>query len=172
MKVYVVRHAEAETQRPGQRDAERALTQDGRAEFEQVVAGLGSLGIRLDRILSSPLLRARQTAEILARALPGPAPTEIEALAPGGSFEAVFRALHDRPSAAGVALVGHEPALGALVSLAATGIASDGIPLKKGGVAYLKFAAGTRPQGATLGWLLTPKQLRRIAKGPSATPPR
>jgi len=165
VKVYVVRHGEAEEQRPGRRDAERELTREGRAQFEQVVEGLVALGIRLDRILTSPLIRARQTAEILARALPGPTPTEIDALAPGGSFEAVFRALRDPASEAGVALVGHEPALGALVSLATTGIASDATPLKKGGVACLKFAGEPRAKGATLGWLLTPKQLRRMAEG-------
>ncbi len=163
MKVYVVRHGEAEEQRPGRPDAERELTREGRAQFEGVVAGLAVLGIELDRILTSPLIRARETAEILARTLPGPNPVEIEALAPGGRFEAVFHAL--REPAQAVALVGHEPALGALVSLATTGIPSDAMPLKKGGVACLKFAGSPRPKGATLGWLLTPRQLRRIAEG-------
>ncbi len=163
MKVYVVRHGEAEEQRPGRPDAERELTREGRAEFEGVAAGIASLGIGLEKILTSPLIRARQTAEILAEALKGPKPVEIEALAPGGSFEAVFRALRD--PAQSVALVGHEPALGALVSLATTGVATDGMPLKKGGVACLKFAGSPRPKGATLGWLLTPKHLRRIAEG-------
>ncbi|HKE11212.1 MAG TPA: histidine phosphatase family protein, partial [Myxococcota bacterium] len=92
MKVYVVRHGEAEEHRPGRRDEERELTRQGKAEFEQVVAGLAALGVRLDAILTSPLIRARQTAEILARALPGPAPVASDALAPGGSFESVFRA--------------------------------------------------------------------------------
>lgn len=164
VKVYVVRHAEAEEVRPGRRDAERELTRQGRAEFEQVVAGLAALGVRLDTILTSPLIRARQTAEILARALPGPAPTEIDALAPGGTFERVFRALRDPAHESGIALVGHEPGLGALVSLASTGVASDGTPLKKGGVACLRFEGEPRPKGATLAWLLTPKQLRRLAK--------
>ena len=163
VKVYVVRHGEAEEQRPGRPDAERELTREGRAQFEGVAAGLAALGIGLEKLLTSPLIRARQTAEILAEALKGPKPVEIEALAPGGSFEAVFRALRE-PSQS-VALVGHEPALGALVSLATTGLASDGMPLKKGGVACLKFAGQPRPKGAILGWLLTPKQLRRIAQG-------
>jgi phosphohistidine phosphatase len=163
VKVYVVRHGEAEEQRAGRPDAERELTREGRAQFEGVVAGLAAMGIALDKILTSPLVRARQTAEILARVLPGPKPVEIDALAPGGSLEAVFRALRD--AAPGVALVGHEPALGALVALATTGVASGAIPLKKGGVACLKFAGEPRPKGATLGWLLTPKQLRRMAEG-------
>jgi phosphohistidine phosphatase len=165
VKVYVVRHGEAEEQRPGAGDAERELTREGRVQFEQVVGGLAALGIELDKILTSPLVRARQTAEILARVLPGPKPVEIDALAPGGRFEAVFRALRDPGSGSGVALVGHEPALGAFVSLATAGIASDSTPLKKGGVACLKFAGEPRPKGAILGWLLTPKQLRRLGEG-------
>ena len=165
MKVYVVRHAEAEEQHSGGGDAERELTREGRAQFEQAVGGLAALGIGLDKILTSPLVRARQTAEILARILPGPKPVEIEALAPGGRFEAVFRALRDPDTGREVALVGHEPALGAFLSLATTGIASDGTPLKKGGIACLKFPGEPRPKGATLAWLLTPKQLRLLGEG-------
>ena len=164
MKVYLVRHAEAEDQRPGRRDEERELTEPGRSDFEEVVAGLAALGIRLDRILASPLIRARQTAEILARALPGPRPAELVALAPGGTFEGIFRALRDPGGDSRIALVGHEPSLGALVSLATTGVASDGTPLKKGGVACLRFSGEPRPKAATLAWLLTPKQLRRLRK--------
>jgi phosphohistidine phosphatase len=164
VKVYLVRHAEAEDRRPGRRDEERALTAQGRSDFEQVVGGLAALGIQFDRILTSPLVRARQTAEILAGVLPGPRPAELNALAPGGTFEDVFRALRDPGGESRIALVGHEPSLGALVSLAATGIASDGTPLKKGGVACLKFAGEPKPRGATLSWLLTPKQLRRLRK--------
>jgi phosphohistidine phosphatase len=164
VKVYVVRHGEAEEHEPGRRDEERELTGPGRAEFEQVVAGLAVLGVRLDAILTSPLIRARQTAEILARALPGPPPAQADALAPGGSFESIFRALRSPDAEARIALVGHEPSLGALVSLATTGVASDGTPLKKGGVACVKFAGTPRPKGATLAWLLTPKQLRRLGK--------
>jgi len=160
VKVYLVRHGEAEEQRSGRSDEERELTREGRVQFEGVVAGLAALGIGLDKILTSPLIRARQTAEILAQALPGPKPQEIAALAPGGSFDAVFRALRDPLS--GIALVGHEPALGTLVSLATTGVASSALPLKKGGVACLKFSGEPRPKAALLGWLLTPKQLRRI----------
>jgi phosphohistidine phosphatase SixA len=76
----------------------------------------------------------------------------------------VFRALRSPVSESRIALVGHEPSLGALVSLATTGTASDGTPLKKGGVACLRFAGTPRPKGATLAWLLTPKQLRRLGK--------
>ena len=164
MKVYVVRHAEAEERRPGRRDDERELTGEGRAEFEQVVSGLAALGVRLDKIFTSPLIRARQTAEILARGLPGPVPTEIEALAPGGAFEGVFKALREAGSDLAIALVGHEPSLGALVSVATAGVPSEGTPLKKGGIACLRFPGEPRVKGAILAWLLTPKQLRRLGK--------
>jgi phosphohistidine phosphatase len=165
MKVYVVRHAEAEERRSGQDDETRELTREGRAQFVTAVGGLKALGVEIERILTSPLVRARQTAEILARVLPGPKPVEINALAPGGSFDAVFQALREPASGSGVALVGHEPSLGSFVSLSTAGSASDGTPLKKGGVACLKFMGTPRPKGATLSWFLTPKQLRLLGEG-------
>ncbi len=162
VKVYVVRHAEAEEGGGGRPDAVRRLTRDGRQAFEEGVRGLAALGVRLDRIFTSPLLRARETAAILAATLPGPEPTVLDSLGPAGGIEAVLRSLRDE--AERVAIVGHEPALGHLVALATTGVAADGLPLRKGGVACLAFPGSPRPRGATLSWLLTPKQLRRLAR--------
>jgi phosphohistidine phosphatase len=163
MKVYVVRHAAAEDAGPGRGDAERRLTSEGRRDFEESVRGLAALGVRLDGIFTSPLVRARETAAILAATLPGPLPEVLDVLGPAGGIEAVLRAL--RGAADRIAVVGHEPSLGHLVSLAATGVATDGMPLRKGGVACLAFPGTPRPKGATLSWLLTPKQLRRLASG-------
>lgn len=160
LRLYVIRHAEAEDTPPGARDADRRLTQKGREDFARGVEGLRQLEVSLERIFCSTLVRARETAALLAEGLPGPEPEPLEELAPGAALEDLLRAL--RGSGERVALVGHEPGLGRLVSLAATGRASDGTPLHKGGVARLDFAGALRPDGAVLSWLLTPKLLRRL----------
>lgn len=162
MDLYLVRHAEAEPTPPRGGDSERRLTAAGRHEFTRAVAGLRELDIELVRILTSPLLRARQTAEILHEQLPGPAPEEWPLLAPGGGLERLLQGLRDAGGA--VALVGHEPGLGRLLSLAVAGSAGDGTPMRKGGVARIQFEGPPRPGTGCLVWLLTPKLLRRIGR--------
>jgi phosphohistidine phosphatase len=161
MKLYVVRHGVAEDPAPGRSDEARRLTGEGRRDFARGVEGLARLGIELERVLTSPLVRARETAEILAKGLAAPDPELCPELAPGVTSEAVLRAL--RGAGERVAVVGHEPGVGFLVSTAAFGSATDATPLRKGGVACLEFAGPPRPGAATLAWLLTPKQLRRLA---------
>ncbi len=162
MELFVVRHGEAEDEAPHGGDAARRLTDEGRRKFAEGVAGLAALGVELDRILTSPLTRARQTAEILSRELRGPEPEEQPLLAPGGSLERLLAAA----GAAGesVAVVGHEPGLGRLVSLAVTGRTGDGTPLRKGGVALVSFAGDAHPGRGRLVWLATPKLLRRLGR--------
>jgi phosphohistidine phosphatase len=160
IELYVVRHAEAEDPPPGMRDAQRRLTEKGRRDFTRAAQGLAVLEVGLDTILTSPLVRARETAEILAKELGGPEPRLEDDLAPGGSLEALLRGLRDQGSR--IAVVGHEPGLGHLVSLAASGRVTGGTPLRKGGVARLDFPGAPQPGAAVLSWLLTCKQLRRL----------
>lgn len=160
MKVYVVRHGIAEDGGPDLADEARRLTDEGREEFGRVVEGLGVLGVRLDRIFTSPLVRARETAELLRSGIRGPAPEPMPDLAPGGSLDRVFRSLDGAGDR--VALVGHEPSLGFLVSAALFGEPTDATPLRKGGVACLRFSGPPRPGRAVLGWAATPRQLRHL----------
>jgi phosphohistidine phosphatase len=162
MELYLIRHAEAEDSPPKGGDAERRLTPAGRHDFARVVAGLRKLDPELTRILTSPLIRARQTAEILQEQLPGPRPEEWALLAPGGSLERLLQQL--REAGDSVALVGHEPGLGRLVSLAVGGRAGDGTPLRKGGVARISFDSAPKPGGGRLLWFLAPRLLRRIGR--------
>lgn len=163
MRLYLIRHGESEEVAREGGDAGRRLTHEGRRDFAEEVAGLARLGVSLTQILTSPLVRARQTAEILHGELPGPAPEAWPMLAPGADLEAVLDRLD--PSEEAVALVGHEPCLGRLVSLAIAGRESDGTPLRKGGVARIDFAGRPRPGAGRLAWLATPKLLRRIGRG-------
>jgi len=160
VRLYLVRHGKAEDVGPDGTDGARRLTEEGRRDFRRGAEGLASLGVRFDRILTSPLARARETAEILADVVDGPAPERLEALAFGDEAEilaAVARAGEE------VALVGHEPTLGKLVSLAVCGRVGGGTPLRRGGVACIDFARNAAPGRGVLAWLLAPKQLRRLA---------
>src|SRR5689334_1713675 len=77
MHLFFLRHGDAEERRPGLRDADRHLTPDGKAEMRQVAAGLAALDVTIDRILSSPLPRALETAQIAAEALAIPSDAVI-----------------------------------------------------------------------------------------------
>ncbi len=163
MRLYLVRHGEAEEVAREGGDAGRRLTPEGRRELGEGVAGLSRLGTELTQILTSPLARARQTAQILHTDLRGPEPEVWGLLAPGADLDGVLAQLDASQEA--VALVGHEPCLGRLVSLAVTGREADGTPLRKGGVACIDFQGTPRPGAGRLVWLLTPKLLRRIGRG-------
>jgi phosphohistidine phosphatase len=128
-----------------------------------VVAGLGWMGVTLDEIYTSPLTRARQTAEILAAHLPGAPPVKIfEELTPGRDVAGVRAELARRVKRLRVALVGHEPDLGALAAVLSG--ASRPIPFKKGGVCRIDLdgLASARP-GAVI-WVLPPKILRKAGQ--------
>jgi phosphohistidine phosphatase len=161
--VYLVRHGVAEDAPPRGGDAERRLTTEGRREFARSVVGLRRLDVALTRILTSPLVRARQTAEILQEQLPGPSPEEWLLLAPGGSPDRLLASLRGAEGDA-VALVGHEPCLGRLLSLAICGRPGEGTPLRKGGVARIEFDEAPKPGGGRLVWMMTPKLLRRLGR--------
>ena len=115
IEIYLVRHGLAAERGPKYPDDRlRPLTPAGVKKFAESVPGLDELGVAVDFVLTSPLVRARDTATLLAAGLkPKPAMTEIEALAPGGRHQAVIEAIkthakrHRR-----LALVGHEPEIG------------------------------------------------------------
>src|ERR1700752_3611674 len=114
MNLYLVRHAIAENTAASGRDADRALTADGKAKMRRAAEGLRASGLRLDLILTSPFPRAAETPEILARA---PGGTETHALAEpaaGADVAALLSALRPYRQVEELALVGHQPDLGLL----------------------------------------------------------
>lgn len=154
---------------PGMPDAERPLTEEGVRRTRQVVQGLGQLGITCDRIFTSPLVRARQTAEIAAQVLGLEDRVEEWAeLGAGGSNEAL---LHRLQTAArqrrlrAVLLIGHEPQLSELTSLLLSGRPDLSVDFKKAGICCLQGGPTPRWGQATLRWLLTPGQFRLLGKG-------
>ncbi len=161
--LYLVRHAEAADRSDAYPDDDlRPLTPDGMTRFRAEVRALGELGVSIDRILSSPLVRARQTAEILSEVQPGHPPVLIaDALAPGGSAARVFRDLARLTGDREVALVGHEPGIGQLAGRLIG--ASAGIPFKKGAVCRIDVDRLPPAGPGRLRWFLPPKAMRKIA---------
>ena len=114
-------------------------------------------------MLTSPLVRTRQTAEVVASALdPRPHIVTAESLAPGGTFQSVMADLEKQAKKTRLALVGHEPGIGELAARLIG--ARQPIEFKKG--AICRIDVGTLPpQGpGALRWFITPKTLRAIRK--------
>jgi phosphohistidine phosphatase len=165
MNLYLMRHGIAvAADQPGMGpDSERPLTPKGVKRMRRVARGLRRLGISFDTILTSPLVRARQTAEIVAETfgLEGRL-EEISELAPEKSVDQLIAGLtrfHERED---LLLVGHNPLLIRALSFFMSGKDSLEIELKKGGIGCVETDG--LPPGApgTLHWFLTPKQLRRL----------
>lgn len=161
--LYLVRHAIAAERGPAwPDDALRPLTHKGKARMRQVVAGLAALGVRVDQVITSPLTRAAETAELLVEGLqPTPTLAVTTALAPGQPLEALLRALEPYDRADAIALVGHEPDLGE-VAASLLG-AQEPLPFKKGGVCRLDFVRLPPHGHVRLVWHATPRMLRGLA---------
>ncbi len=169
MELFVIRHAIAEPLGKENEfsDEKRALTDEGRTRMREVVKGLVKLGVELDLIMTSPLARAVETAEIVATAV-GLSKKEIKQsanLAPGASAAHLFAEIKSQAGVEAIALIGHQPDLGSLISRI---IQSDGgvlsIQLKKGSVCCLSVSETVPTLRGDMVWLLTPRQLRLVAK--------
>jgi phosphohistidine phosphatase len=162
MQLLIIRHAIAEDPAAHANDSERPLTAKGVERMRQGAMGLKRLVPRVDVLATSPLRRARQTAAIVQDALDAPKPMMRDELAPGHAPAALADWLGFLPPAGVVAIVGHEPHLSELVGWLTTGEAISLIELKKGGACLLGIEGGPRAGGATLQWLLSPRQLRLL----------
>jgi phosphohistidine phosphatase len=165
MDLYLIRHAIAENPSPGRwpDDGLRPLTEEGERRFRKAARGLARLSPPVGVVLASPYVRAWRTAELLAEEVGWPAPERCPELEAGRSALDAVSALKGLPGPDAVAMVGHEPQLGELASLLLTGSAhAAAIQMKKGGAVWLLLGEGPRPASAVLGWLLTPRVLRRL----------
>lgn len=168
MKLMLVRHATAVPRgTPGVPDDERPLTSDGKAEFRVAARGLARIAHPPDVLLTSPLPRARVTAEIVARAFGRIEPT-IEPALVSGSVDAIVVALKTHGIAETVAVVGHEPALSVLIARLLGVSEHDGLTFEKGGAALVDLPDGPSAGGRLI-WFLEPRILRILASraGPS-----
>jgi phosphohistidine phosphatase len=168
MILYIVRHASAaQAGPPGAEgdDSQRPLTSKGRAKMYRIAQGLRQLTATIDLILSSPYLRATQTARILAKTyeLGKEHVVLTDNLTPGASAQDLINEINGRHAGVGnLALVGHQPSLSRLAALLVAGDPGASIELKKGGVCRLSIETLRTGRCATLDWLLTPAQLIEI----------
>ncbi len=159
MDLYIIRHADAQPLGEGgiRDDAQRPLTTAGHAQCEPLATALHQQGVRLERLVTSPLLRARQTAEGLLKHLAGPAPVlhTCDHLAPSGKRRKLTRFLRGL-GAQSVGIVGHMPDLSLYLGWL-IGAKKAQVDLAKSGIACLHFEDEPGKGAGTLLWLATPK---------------
>lgn len=159
MKLILIRHARAEERAIFRRDRTRALTEDGRRRMRKAARGLYALLPGISQIATSPFLRARQTAEIVAVAYHGLEIAPLPALVPGEAARTLLVWLRAQPEDAVLALVGHEPDLGRLAGWLLCGKPSGFMKFKKGAAALIEFAGAPAAGKGMLAWLLSAAQL-------------
>jgi phosphohistidine phosphatase len=163
-ELYLIRHAVAEERGEAwPDDTKRPLSDDGAARMRKAARGLARLGVTFDVILTSPLVRTRQTAELVAAAYePKPPIVAVESLAPGGSVQAVAADLEKHARRRRIALVGHEPGIG---ELAARFIGSrHPFEFKKGAVCRIDVDTLPPSTSGTVRWFATTKMLRAVRR--------
>jgi phosphohistidine phosphatase len=158
--LYFLRHGKAGSPRPANDDA-RPLTDKGVAALRGAAPLWRRLNLRPDVVLTSPYVRARQTADLLCEALGG-TPVEDQRLEPGADWPAMGRMIADHPDARRVMFVGHEPDLSSAV-IQLTGAAS--VRMRKGGVACVEFPGVPEPGAGELAWLIDPDLYEPDADG-------
>jgi phosphohistidine phosphatase len=165
MDVYLFRHAEAGKRLPARaRDIERSLTAEGVEELEDVARSLARLKIRPDNIVSSPLKRSRETANIVAKALKERGKVEVwDELKPEGSKQELFKRLSKLKPESTVICVGHEPYLTQAINEVMGHQGPPRILLRKCGLARLSVSAFSPKVEGELRWLLTPRLLKRMS---------
>lgn len=161
LQLYLIRHGIAAERGPEYPDdSKRPLTSRGIAALRRAAKGLRELDVSVDLIITSPLTRTRQTADVIAEGVGKPPVTASDALAPAGTPAAVLQELARHPRKARVALVGHEPNIGELAARLIG--ARSPIPFKKGAVCRIDFETPPPKGVGELRWLLPPKVLKKL----------
>lgn len=163
-ELYLIRHAVAEERSDAwPDDSKRPLTAGGMVRMRKAARALARLGGSFDVILTSPLVRARQTAEIVAEAFrERPHIVNVEALAPGGTYHALEAELEKQSKRTRIVLVGHEPGIGELAARLAG--CRHPFTFKKGAVCRIDVDELPPTAPGTLRWFVTTRILRAIRK--------
>jgi phosphohistidine phosphatase len=162
LELYLIRHgvaADRSDEYPD--DSKRPLTNGGISRLRKEAKALDELGVALDHIITSPLVRTRQTADIFAESLKSkPSVSQSDALAPAGTSSAVIQELAKHMRKGRIALVGHEPNIGELAGR----LIGARMPLefKKGGICRIDFEVFPPKGIGQLRWFVTPRMLREI----------
>lgn len=162
LQLYLVRHgvaADRGDEYPD--DSKRPLTSHGISRMRKEAKALEALGVSFDLILTSPLVRTRQTADVLAENMGAAPPVQAtDALAPAGTTAAVLKELGQHMRLGRIALVGHEPNIGELAARLIG--ARTPLPFKKGAVCRIDFEVFPPKGTGQLVWFATPKMLRHL----------
>jgi phosphohistidine phosphatase len=163
MDLYILRHAIAvERDEEGSKnDFDRPLTSEGEQKLRRIAKAMRNLQLSFDLILSSPYVRARETAEIVAASLVLRKKLQMrDSLGVDGNpRELITEIQRLAPPPSSILLVGHEPFLSNLISLLVTGTVRSQVTLKKAGLCKLTVDAWKIGRCARLEWLLTPRQM-------------
>ena len=164
MNLYLMRHAIAAELEENTEDNQRPLTEIGRKKLGKIARNLEKLDLKFDVILTSPYLRACQTADVVADALDIKSKNvvETENLTPLGFAEKLVEEINAREPVENMLIVGHEPFLSQLIGTLVAGDVSLSIDMKKAGLCKLSIEQLTYGRCATFEWLLTPAQLTAI----------
>lgn len=145
-------------------DSKRPLTPQGKKKMQAIAKGLRRLAFVPDWVVTSPLMRAAETAEIVAQSLPNRVPLDpCDALCPGGSEEELFSFLASHPNRNRVLLVGHEPDFGEMAARLLGASRNAQLTFKKGGCCLIAFNEFPPRSPGNLVWWLTPRILRKLA---------
>jgi phosphohistidine phosphatase len=166
VRLLVIRHAIAEDRatfaRSHKDDAARPLTPEGRSKMARGAMGLRVVVPELDRLASSPLRRAIETADIIAKAYDDLRVERVPELAPGTGVDRFIGWLGAQPGTGTLAVVGHEPDLSKIICALVADAANPFLELRKGSACLLELSGPVKCGAATLDWLLGPKHLRRV----------
>lgn len=167
MEVIFFRHGLAEDREEWKSDdKDRPLTAEGFDRTKAAVRGLRTLKVRPDVILSSPLLRALETAEVAMKGLGNDVKVEIvDELVPAAPQDRLIARLGELGDKPMVLCVGHEPHLSTTASAMISGKTAASLEMKKAGACCIRFAGSPKAGAGTLLWLLPPKFLRLIGGG-------
>jgi phosphohistidine phosphatase len=167
MEIILIRHAKAESRDANSwpDDDQRPLTAEGRAEQRAAARAMKKMGIKFDFLLTSPLLRARETADLLAKGYRWAEPPQVvEELGHGYAVGAIVKLLAKFPPGAVVAMVGHEPDLSDLTGALTTKDGRLNISVKKSGVVGIEFDGPAEAGKGALLYHLKPGHLRKLAE--------
>lgn len=172
MELFVLRHGKAEVRAVDTDDAERALTGQGREEIKKIGRGTVTMGYTFDLIATSPLKRARETAEIIGDTSKHDSKIQVwDLLSPAGDLDSLLRQICTAggDGSGSILVVGHEPQLSALISRVIAGNGTASILLAKGGFARIKNVTCHGELTGDLHSLFVPKQLLSGIKYPFHT---
>ena len=167
MDIYILRHGKAEERSQNiTSDSKRRLTEVGKKELEYIGKAIKNLDIEFDLVVSSPLVRAKQTADIILKHVKIKKKSILvwDELKPEISVETTLKKLSRINSSSSILLIGHEPHLSNLISNIISNSDNVDISLKKGGFAHIKGLPEKSGVYGSLRSVMTPKQLKKLCK--------